>query len=83
MRTAGFLCLGDNSADGREHILDAMVKLGHQDTLALLCPLTFGDIDVDAYHPLWMPILTVRNNTARFDPSDVERMLRTFAATEK
>ena len=37
MRPTGFLCLGDNGADGREHILDAMVKLGNQDTLALLC----------------------------------------------
>ena len=49
----------------------------------LFCAFALCDIDVDAYHPLWMPILTVRNNTARFDPSDVERMLRTFAAKEK
>ena len=70
MRASGFLCLGDNSADGREHILDAMVKLGDQDTLALLGPLAFGDIDVDANYPLWAPIAGVGNEAARFDPSN-------------
>src|SRR6516164_8545559 len=37
----------------------------------LLCVFALCDIDVDAYHPLWMTILTVRNYTARFDPSDL------------
>ena len=33
--------------------------------------LAFGDIDVDANHPLCVPIAVVGNETARFDPSNL------------
>ena len=50
-----------DGANGREHILDAMVELGHQHALAFVCPLAISDVDVDANKPLGTPIAVVSN----------------------
>jgi hypothetical protein len=52
-----------SGADGREGILDTMIELRNQYALAFLRMLAVGHVDVDAYHPLRTPILTVRNRT--------------------
>src|SRR2546430_1550117 len=68
-RAARVQCMSGDGANGREHVLDAMVEFGNQCPLVLLRALTFSDIDVDANHPLGAPVIVVRNEAARFDPS--------------
>ena len=68
---AGLQCLTGDGANGREHVLDAMVELSNQYPLVFLCPLTLSDVDVDANDPLGAPITVVRNETARFDPPNL------------
>ena len=70
-RTTSFLPLVDNSADRGKPILYAVFELGVQGALVLLRSLAAGDIDVDGYHPLRMPIFTLRNRTASLDPSNL------------
>src|SRR5215831_7065197 len=51
--------LGNDGADSREGVLDTVVELRNQDTLALLCSLALGDIDVNANHSLCAPIAII------------------------
>src|SRR5258708_6802986 len=64
-------CLTGDGADGREHVLNAMVELSNQYPLVLLCPLTISDVDIDTHHPLRAAVTAVKNKTARFDPPNV------------
>ena len=59
------------TADGREDVLDAMVELGDQHALLILCQLTLGDINVDTNHPVRAPISGVGNETSRLDPANL------------
>ena len=62
----------DDSAHGREHVLNAMVELSNQCTLVLLRPFALGDVScltpmrrslpVGVHSPLW-------KETARLSPS--------------
>ena len=63
--------MGGNSADGCKYILDAMVELSTQGLLMFLCSFTLRDIDVDAHYPIWVSIAAIRNESARFDPSNL------------
>src|SRR6478752_5973093 len=60
-----------DGANGREHILDAMVELGNQDALVFLGSLTFCDVYADANYPCRMPTRVICNEAACFDPSDL------------
>ena len=70
-RATSVLCLGDDSAHRREHVLDAVVELGNQYALLILRSFALGDINVDAHHPLRAAIATVQNKAARVDPPNV------------
>src|SRR5262245_17573425 len=69
-RSAPFPGLGDDSTDGGECVLDAMVELGIQDRSSLLGSLAVGDIDVDADHARCVAGLVILNVAARLDPPD-------------
>src|SRR5262249_9070422 len=62
--------VGNDGTNGRERVLDAMVKLSEQDALLPLHPLTLGYIDVDTISPLGLSIAVVRNQLACLDPPD-------------
>jgi hypothetical protein len=57
--------------DGGKHVLYAMVELGDQPALLVLCPFSLRDINVDADQARWMPIAVVGNEATRFDPPRV------------
>src|SRR5215831_10144316 len=67
----GIHCTGGNGTNRRQHILDAVVELGMQCALVVLCSSSVSDIDVDAHYPLWAPVAAVRDETARLDPSNL------------
>src|SRR5262245_51591483 len=62
--------VGDDSADGGECVLDALVELGIQGRSSFLCSLALGDVDVDADHAPCVAGLVILDATARLDPPD-------------
>ena len=60
-----------DGANGREHILHAMVELSNQYPLLFLGPLTLGDVYTDANQPFRVSYRVISNEAARFDPSDL------------
>src|SRR6476620_8674786 len=68
---AGLQGLTGDGANGREHVLYAMVELSKQQSLLFLCPLTLSDVDVDPNEPLGAPVITVGNETTRLDPPNL------------
>ena len=58
-RTTSFLRLADNSADRCKHIFNTVVEFGIQCALMFLSSFAFCDVDVDADHPLRLPVVLV------------------------
>src|SRR5215471_11264340 len=69
-RSASPVGVGDECADGRESVFDAMVKFGIQDFAGLFGSLAFGDVDLHADHASCVAGLVIFYKTARLDPSD-------------
>src|SRR5215510_3369937 len=46
-----------------------MVEFGHQYALSIFGALAFGDVDVDAHHPLRLSLPIIQNEAARLDPA--------------
>src|SRR5262245_51777767 len=63
--------LGNDGADGREGVLDAMVELRNQHALAFFSTFAFRYVDVDTNHALRTPVFIIRNRTASLDPSNL------------
>src|SRR5262245_14419779 len=70
-RSAALPGVGNNSADGRERVLDAMVELGQQSALLFLHPLALGDVNADADDSVWVASAAKGKETARLDPSQL------------
>jgi len=70
-RDPSFRCLGDDSADGSEHVLHTMVELSIQCALLFVCAFARGDIDVNAYGPLRPAVARVRHEHPRLDPANL------------
>src|SRR5215470_11843467 len=70
-RSAPLLGMGNDSGDGRNRVLDAMVELGIQKFLGLLSSLALGDVDADADDPLRARVTIVRNETTPFHPTNL------------
>ena len=51
--------MGGDGADGRENVLNTMVKLGNQQLLLLFCPFALSNINADANDTLCAPIVAV------------------------
>ena len=63
--------LGDDSADSRECVLDAMVELGQQSALLFLHPFALGYVNADADDSVWVSSAAKGKETARLDPSQL------------
>ena len=63
--------VGDDSADGRECVLDAMVELGQQSALLFLHPFALGYVNADADNSVWVSSAAKGKETARLDPSQL------------
>src|SRR6185503_12326006 len=68
-RAAGLQCMTGDGADGREHVLNAMVELSNQYPLVFLCLLTLSYINADADDAVRPCFAVVGYETARLDPS--------------
>src|SRR5262249_43544343 len=68
-RSAPLPSVGNESADGRECVLDAMVELGQQGALLFLHPFAFGYVNADADNSVRASYVVIQNETACFDPS--------------
>src|SRR5215469_7980502 len=62
--------VGNNSADGRKCVLDAMVKFSIQDFAGLFGSLALGHVDLHADHASCVAGLVILYETARLDPAD-------------
>src|SRR5262245_50364737 len=69
-RSAPLPGMGNNGADGRECVLDAMVELGGQSALLFVHPFALGDVDVHADQASCVTGLVILYRTARLDPAD-------------
>ena len=70
-RSAPLPRVGDDSADGRECVLDAMVELGQQSALLFLHPFALGYVNADADDSVRVSFAAIGNETARLDPSQL------------
>src|SRR5262245_20018494 len=70
-RTLRVLGLGDDSADGREHVLYAMVELRNKYALLFLHPFALGYVNADAHDAVWMFSAAKGNETAGLNPSQL------------
>ena len=70
-RSAPLLSVGDDSADGREGVLDTMVQFGQQSALLFLHAFALGYVNADADHSVGLTCTAEGDETARLDPSQL------------
>src|SRR5262245_51798244 len=70
-RSAPLPGAGNNSTDGRECVLDAMVEFGQQSSLLLFHPFALGYVDADADDSVWKSSAAKRKKTARLHPTQL------------
>src|SRR5215471_16342032 len=70
-RAAGVQCVGGDSANSCQHILDAMIKFSIQGVLERLGPFAVRNIDVDTNHSMWTTVAVVGRKATRLNPANL------------
>ncbi len=68
-RSSSLLGLSDDGGNCGQRIFDAVVEFSNQQVLLLLHVLPLGYVDADTEHPLRVAVASVRDETARLDPT--------------